>query len=86
MLFVLAEHSCMSPSQFFLAYKNPQVIDVDNGDVITTAGKSGELLIKTPAVFKGYLNRPDLTSQVLDDEGFYHSGKKLIHGRIQDYP
>ena len=51
---------------------------MDTGAVITTAGKSGELLIKTHAVFKGYLNRPDQTSQVLDDDGFYHSGKKHV--------
>ena len=37
------------------------------------AGTVGELLVRTPMVFTGYLDRPDATAEVLRD-GWYHSG------------
>lgn len=37
------------------------------------AGKQGEILVKSPSVFKGYLNRPDATDETLRD-GWVHTG------------
>eukprot|EP01059_Diplonema_ambulator_P032853 TRINITY_DN6637_c0_g1_i1.p1 TRINITY_DN6637_c0_g1~~TRINITY_DN6637_c0_g1_i1.p1 ORF type:complete len:1011 (+),score=296.59 TRINITY_DN6637_c0_g1_i1:336-3035(+) len=34
----------------------------------------GELCVKTPYMFMGYLKRDDLTKEVIDSEGYYHTG------------
>jgi long-chain acyl-CoA synthetase len=34
----------------------------------------GEILVKSPGVMLGYLNRPDRTKEVMDEEGWFHTG------------
>lgn len=55
-------------------------------------GEKGEIVIKNPGVFKGYLNRPDATAETLRD-GWVHTGDigsmdeegyLFFHGRIKE--
>ncbi len=41
-------------------------------------GVEGEEASRGPAVFAGYLGRPDLTRAVLDDDGWYYSGDLAV--------
>jgi long-chain acyl-CoA synthetase len=37
-------------------------------------GEEGEIVIRTPSLMKGYLERPEATEEVLEDDGFLHTG------------
>ena len=43
-------------------------------DVQVKFAEDGEILIKGPNVMMGYYNRPDLTAEVIDSEGWLHTG------------
>jgi long-chain acyl-CoA synthetase len=45
----------------------------DDGHVVAT-GEIGELCIKGPQVMRGYWNRPEETANVVDAEGWLHTG------------
>jgi acyl-CoA synthetase (AMP-forming)/AMP-acid ligase II len=50
-----------------------QIVDVDTGEPIGT-GEPGELCMRGPQVMKGYLNDPDATAAMIDEDGWLHSG------------
>lgn len=51
-----------------------KLIDPLTGEVVTEPDVPGEMAIKSPAVFNGYYNRPDMTQEAFDEEGFFYTG------------
>ncbi|MDH5421408.1 MAG: AMP-binding protein [Acidimicrobiia bacterium] len=45
-----------------------------NGDVQIRLGDDGEILIKSPGIFKGYFKNPEATAETIDEDGWMHTG------------
>ena len=57
---------------------------VDDNDRIVPIGTTGEIAIRGPNIMKGYLNKPEATSEAIFN-GWYHSGDLAVrneHGYI----
>jgi acyl-CoA synthetase (AMP-forming)/AMP-acid ligase II len=50
-----------------------KVVDVVTGAELEP-GQEGEICIRGPQVMKGYLNRPDATAEMIDADGWLHTG------------
>jgi acyl-CoA synthetase (AMP-forming)/AMP-acid ligase II len=50
-----------------------RIIDLDSGDEVPT-GDRGELCIRGPQVMKGYLNDPEATASMIDQDGWLYTG------------
>ena len=45
-----------------------------NDDVQIRLGEDGEILIKSPGIFKGYFKNPEATAETIDADGWMHTG------------
>ena len=50
-----------------------RIIDTETGAVLP-AGEVGEIICRGHSMFNGYYREPELTAQVLDEQGFFHTG------------
>src|SRR6478672_10393291 len=46
----------------------------EDGNIVSVLGDVGELCIQGPQVMRGYWNRPDETANVMDADGWLHTG------------
>ncbi|WP_030165107.1 4-coumarate--CoA ligase family protein [Streptomyces sp. NRRL S-813] len=51
-----------------------RIVSLDDPDKDLGTGESGEILIRGPQIMKGYLGRPDATAQLVDTDGWLHTG------------
>ncbi|MFF8727215.1 3-phosphoshikimate 1-carboxyvinyltransferase [Streptomyces sp. NPDC015171] len=65
----------------------------DDEGLVLPAGEEGNFELRSPTVFDGYLERPDLTSQAFTEDGWYRTGDLAtidaegylrITGRVKD--
>jgi acyl-CoA synthetase (AMP-forming)/AMP-acid ligase II len=54
-----------------------QIVHVDTGEPVAT-GERGELCVRGPQIMKGYLNDPDATAAMIDEDGWLHTGDIAI--------
>lgn len=74
---VAVRHDAPRPGYVGFPIEGVEVKLIDEAGELLTASDDetfGELLVRGPPVFVGYLNRPDATREVLDDEGWFHTG------------
>jgi fatty acid CoA ligase FadD36 len=57
-----------------------RVVDDDGRDLPADGESIGELWVRGPMLFDGYLNQPSLTAQLLDADGWFRTGDIAVVG------
>ncbi len=55
-------------------YDHPGSVGQPPPMVTATLSDDGELWLRGPTMFSGYLDRPDATAEAIDDDGWFHTG------------
>lgn len=61
-----------------------KILDISTGKPLGV-NQRGEIVIRSPSIMKGYLNRPEATASTLDKDGWLHTGMK-VQSRWRDHP
>ncbi len=51
-----------------------KLVDPETHQVVTEPHVPGEMAIKSPAIFSGYYDRPEMTAKVFDSDGYFYTG------------
>ncbi|MFD8421931.1 4-coumarate--CoA ligase family protein [Streptomyces sp. NPDC059466] len=51
-----------------------RIVSLDDPDEELGVGEAGEIVIRGPQVMKGYLGRPDATAEMIEPDGWLHTG------------
>ncbi|GMV46810.1 MAG: acyl--CoA ligase [Burkholderiaceae bacterium] len=64
-----------------------RLVDLATEEVITEAGRPGEMRIKGPTVLSGYWRAPELTAKAFDAEGYFKTGDtfEIAGDKLQFY-
>ena len=76
---VIAVNHLSKPGNVMIGTVGPLIKSVE-----VKIDKDGEILTKGPCVMKGYYKEPELTAEVIDEEGWFHTGDigQLIDGKF----
>jgi len=62
------------PTSVGQVFDGAEVVLVEPDGTPVDVGDTGEIVVRHPGVFKGYLNSPELTDAVLTDDGWFWTG------------
>ncbi|TLX76086.1 long-chain fatty acid--CoA ligase [Labilibacter sediminis] len=76
---VIAVNHLKTPGNVLIGTVGPVIKNVE-----VKIDEDGEILSKGPNTMKGYFKEPDLTSEVIDEDGWFHTGDigQLIEGKF----
>ncbi len=76
---VIATNYSIKPGNLLIGSVGPTLNNIE-----VRIDEDGEILTKGPCIMKGYYKSPELTAEVIDEEGWFHTGDigQLIQGKF----